>query len=182
MQKQTIAEYTPAWLQKPSPGHGVFTPIPAKPTSSFLSQSNGTDSASKRAAKPGPRRTIARRGTEVFIAVGKEIRWADLVYLKQGWEYKEAKKAASRRGGDDRGFRESSQYEADHAQGYRVSSLGSLFTGGSAESIPDHKNPGSGRYQTTSHFPQWKLSRHPDYTYGPYCDPTGTRPPYCCRY
>ncbi|KAK0127367.1 hypothetical protein ONS96_006916 [Cadophora gregata f. sp. sojae] len=120
MQKQTIAEYTPAWLQKPYPGHGVFTPTPAKATSNFLSQSNGTDSASKRSAKPGPRRTIARRGTEVFIAVGKEIRWADLVYLKQGWEYKEAKKAASRKGGDDRGFRESSQYEADHAQGYRT--------------------------------------------------------------
>ncbi|PVH82435.1 hypothetical protein DL98DRAFT_547896 [Cadophora sp. DSE1049] len=120
MQKQTIAEYTPAWLQKPYPGHGVFTPTPAKATSNFLSQSNGTGSASKRAVKPGPRRTIARRGTEVFIAVGKEIRWADLVYLKQGWEYKEAKKAASRKGGDDRGFRESSQYEADHAQGYRT--------------------------------------------------------------
>ncbi|KAH7412912.1 hypothetical protein BKA64DRAFT_340315 [Cadophora sp. MPI-SDFR-AT-0126] len=120
MQKQTIVDYTPAWLQKPYPGHGVFTPAPAKPTSNFLTQSNGTDSASKRAAKPGPRRTIARRGTEVFIAVGKEIRWADLVYLKQGWEYKEAKKAASRKGGDDRGFRESSQYEADHAQGYRT--------------------------------------------------------------
>ncbi|KAL2064352.1 hypothetical protein VTL71DRAFT_4846 [Oculimacula yallundae] len=121
MQKQNIAEYTPAWLQKPYPGHGLFTSAPAKATSSFLSQSNGSDSASKRSAKPGPRRTIARRGVEVFIAVGKEIRWADLVYLKESWEYKEKKKAASKQaGGLDRSFRESSQFEADHAQGYRT--------------------------------------------------------------
>ncbi|KAL5322605.1 hypothetical protein ACEPPN_010578 [Leptodophora sp. 'Broadleaf-Isolate-01'] len=120
MQKQNIVEYTPAWLQKPYPGHGIFTSAPAKATSNFLSQSNGSDSASKRSAKPGPRRTIARRGVEVFVAVGKEIRWADLVYLKENWEYKENKKAASRQGGNDRGFRENSQYEADHAQGYRT--------------------------------------------------------------
>ncbi|KAH7348580.1 hypothetical protein BKA65DRAFT_500872 [Rhexocercosporidium sp. MPI-PUGE-AT-0058] len=120
MQKQNIIEYTPAWLQKPYPGHSIFTSAPAKATSSSLSQSNGSDSASKRSAKPGPRRTIARRGVEVFVAVGKEIRWADLVYLKESWEYKEKKKAASRQGGNDRGFRENSQYEADHAQGYRT--------------------------------------------------------------
>ncbi|CZT07235.1 hypothetical protein WAI453_012947 [Rhynchosporium graminicola] len=120
MQKQNIAEYTPAWLQKPYPGHGIFTSAPTKATSNFLSQSKGSDSASKRSAKPGPRRTIARRGCEIFVAVGKEIRWADLVYLKESWEYKEDKKAASRQEGDDRSFRESSQFEANHAQGYRT--------------------------------------------------------------
>ena len=35
---------------------------------------------------PGPRRTIARRGTEVFVANGREIRWADLVTMKDNWE------------------------------------------------------------------------------------------------
>ncbi|CAJ2506172.1 Uu.00g003020.m01.CDS01 [Anthostomella pinea] len=79
-----IKSYTPAWLSSPSPGHDLFTPNPdeAQHVSSY---------ASKSALKSGPRRTIARRGTEVYIAVGKEIRWADLVYLKERWQEKAAR-------------------------------------------------------------------------------------------
>ncbi|KAI0389815.1 hypothetical protein F5Y17DRAFT_462393 [Xylariaceae sp. FL0594] len=78
-----IKAYTPAWLSSPSPGHQLFAPnsdntqnVPSYPKIG--------------ASAPYPRRTIARRGTEVFIAVGTEIRWADLVYLKERWEEKAA--------------------------------------------------------------------------------------------
>jgi nucleoporin NUP82 len=78
-----IKAYTPAWLSGSSPGHQLFAPNPddARNIPSY---------ASLAVSAAGPRRTIARRGTEVFIAVGKEIRWADLVYLKERWQEKEA--------------------------------------------------------------------------------------------
>lgn len=85
-----------------------------------MSTSNGSKSNIKRAAKHGPRRTIARRNnTEVFIAVGKEIRWADLAYLKGAYEHKESTKSAGKGKGKRRDSNES-QYTADTAQGYRV--------------------------------------------------------------
>ncbi len=83
-----IKAYTPAWLSSPSPGHQLFTPTPD-------SAQNITSYASIAASSLSPRRIIASRGTEVFIAVGKEIRWADLVYLKERWQ----EKAAQGRGG-----------------------------------------------------------------------------------
>ncbi|KAI0597672.1 nuclear pore complex protein An-Nup82 [Biscogniauxia sp. FL1348] len=81
-----IKSYTPAWLSSPSPGHDLFTP----------SSSDGY-SVPKTITKPGPRRTIARRGTEVFIAVGREIRWADFVYLKERWQEKATRGRAGAR-------------------------------------------------------------------------------------
>ena len=45
-------------------------------------QRNGTDGGDY----VGPNRTIAKRGTEVFIAAGKQIRWTDLVSLKSDFE------------------------------------------------------------------------------------------------
>ncbi|KAI6716088.1 hypothetical protein JHW43_001346 [Diplocarpon mali] len=117
MQKQKIKEYTPGWLSKPSPAHEIFSSVSSKTTGAQL---NGSASAGKNPAKSGPRRTIARRGTEVFIAVGKEIRWADLVYLKDSYE---EKRKGNSYGSSTLGkSRDSvaSQYEEDHAQGYRT--------------------------------------------------------------
>ncbi|KAI0408635.1 hypothetical protein F4802DRAFT_594047 [Xylaria palmicola] len=74
-----IKAYTPAWLSSPSPGHRLFAPNPDD-------VQNIASYSSRAAAAASPRRTIATRGTEVFIAVGKEIRWADLVYLKEKWQ------------------------------------------------------------------------------------------------
>lgn len=68
----------------------------------------------------GPRRTIARRGTEVFIAVGKEIRWADLVYLKEAWEGKQENQRSFLKGRQSR-YGDESDEEEPTAQGYRVS-------------------------------------------------------------
>lgn len=112
-----VLQYTPAWLSKPHPGHEIFTAALPKAVSTQYGSTNGSSSSSKRNAKPGPRRTIAHRGTEVFIAVGKEIRWADLVYLKEAWESKEAKKGSGKGKGEKT---MDSQFDEDHAQGYRV--------------------------------------------------------------
>ncbi|KAJ3564515.1 hypothetical protein NPX13_g7816 [Xylaria arbuscula] len=79
-----IKAYTPAWLSSPSPGHQLFTPNPD-------SSGNIPSYASIAASHIAPRRAIATRGTEVFIAVGREIRWADLVYLKERWQEKAAR-------------------------------------------------------------------------------------------
>ena len=110
-----ITSYTPAWLSKPNPGHDIFTGALTKAGNTHTTPSNAPDR--KRAAKPGPRRTIARRGTEVFVAVGREIRWADLVYLKEAWEDGQKKKSSKGKDIESR----NSQYSEDHAQGYRVS-------------------------------------------------------------
>lgn len=106
-----IISYTPAWLSKPNPGHEIF--VPSSLSADHPSLSGGV--GSKGTGKPGPRRTIAQRGTEVFIAVGREIRWADLVYLKEAWEDKQKSSG--------KGRKRDSQYQDDHAQGYRVSCL-----------------------------------------------------------
>ncbi|KAJ4383268.1 hypothetical protein N0V86_001313 [Didymella sp. IMI 355093] len=68
-----VLSYTPEWLSRPSPGYHLFAP----------KQSNGSGAAAKN-KDLGPRRTIATRGSEIFVAVGHEIRWADLVNLKEG--------------------------------------------------------------------------------------------------
>jgi nucleoporin NUP82 len=104
-----VNSYTPAWLSKPNPGYEIFTPT-ASTSQSWI------PGEKKNVLKPGPRRAIARRGTsEFFVAVGKEIRWADLVYMKEVWEDKQDRQKHPRR------RRESAtQYEAEQAQGYRV--------------------------------------------------------------
>lgn len=75
-----IKSYTPSWLSRPAPGHALFQASAEDLKASVFS--------SKRKTRPGPRRTIARRGTEVFVAVNREIRWGDLVYLKDSWTEK----------------------------------------------------------------------------------------------
>ncbi|KAJ9155120.1 Nucleoporin NUP82 [Pleurostoma richardsiae] len=81
-----IKSFTPSWLSQPSPGHSLFAA-----SSEDLRSSVFSPYGSKKKSKPGPRRTIARRGTEVFVAVGREVRWGDLVYLKESWIAKHAK-------------------------------------------------------------------------------------------
>ncbi|KAL5118736.1 hypothetical protein ACEQ8H_003413 [Pleosporales sp. CAS-2024a] len=69
-----VLSYTPPWLARPSPGYQLFAP----------KQANGSALIPPKKKDFGPRKTIATRGSEVFVAVGHEIRWADLVNLKEG--------------------------------------------------------------------------------------------------
>jgi nucleoporin NUP82 len=118
-----IRSYVPSWLNEPAPGHKLFVP------STDDAKQPNTQLYSNR-AKLGPRRTIARRGTEIFVAVGKQIRWGNLVHLKESWESKQSKSIFGSRfkKEDSDGSFELYDEEADsnHAQngaaseGYRV--------------------------------------------------------------
>jgi nucleoporin NUP82 len=70
-----VLSYTPDWLSRPNPGYHLFAP----------KHTNGNGVAARK-KDFGPRKTIAARGSEIFVAVGHEIRWADLVNLKEGNE------------------------------------------------------------------------------------------------
>ncbi|KAH7392344.1 hypothetical protein DE146DRAFT_679755 [Phaeosphaeria sp. MPI-PUGE-AT-0046c] len=70
-----VLSYTPDWLARPSPGYQLFAP----------KHTNGNAAPAKR-KDHGPRKTMATRGSEIFVAVGHEIRWADVVNLKDGAE------------------------------------------------------------------------------------------------
>jgi nucleoporin NUP82 len=86
-----VKSFAVPWLAANAPGHQLFEPSADARRSHSLAPSY---SSSKKQALPGPRRTIARRGTEVFVAVGREIRWGDLAYLKEEWLSKQPKNRA----------------------------------------------------------------------------------------
>jgi nucleoporin NUP82 len=116
-----VVSYTPVWLSKPAPGHEIFTAAITKAPSAQATSFKAHSESVKRNAKPGPRRTIARRGTEVFVAVGKEIRWADLVYLKESWEEKQSQQRGE--SNERQTLEEAEDDGQGHAQGYRVGLL-----------------------------------------------------------
>lgn len=94
--------YSAAWLAKNATGHQLFEPSPEAARSRALASPYASK---KKPVVQGPRRTIARRGTEVFVAVGKEIRWGDLAYIKEEWTNNPAR---DRRGSSARVKREDS--------------------------------------------------------------------------
>lgn len=67
-----VLGHTPAWLSRPSPGYHLFAP-----------SSNTTKYHGQEQESLGLRRLIATRDSEIFVAVGKELRWADLTQLKE---------------------------------------------------------------------------------------------------
>lgn len=85
-----VKGYTPLWLSQ-TPGRSVFAPGSGDPTPSLSSYAT-----KKNQPAPGPRRTIAKRGTEIFVAVGKEIRWADLISLRETWANKQSRRQSIR--------------------------------------------------------------------------------------
>lgn len=61
-----VLSYTPDWLSRPKPAFNLF-------------QSN---QLGPKQVLEGSRKTVAHRGTEVFVAAGKELRWGDLGLLR----------------------------------------------------------------------------------------------------
>ena len=113
-----IKSFAPSWLNEPSPAHKLFEqPIDDARIPSNLPYGKKPN--------PGPRRTIARRGTEVFVAVGKQIRWGDLAALKESWETKNTRSGSVSR--IKRESPESFDYDdgvaGDGTEGYRVSTM-----------------------------------------------------------
>ncbi|PCD40366.1 hypothetical protein QX201_008645 [Fusarium graminearum] len=86
-----VKSYSAAWLSSNAPGHRLFEQSPE----AIKSRGLESNYSSKKKTTPGPRRTIARRGTEVFVAVGREIRWGDLAYFKDEWANRRSKSRSS---------------------------------------------------------------------------------------
>lgn len=81
-----ILSFTPPWLSRPSPGYQVFKP-PDQNTQLDLEDPNCYAHISNRPQEYlGPKRTVAHKGTQIFVAVDNEIRWSDLCMLKDDWE------------------------------------------------------------------------------------------------
>ncbi|RMZ81673.1 hypothetical protein DV737_g2376, partial [Chaetothyriales sp. CBS 132003] len=79
-----VIGYTPPWLCKPSPGASIFSdPFAPSPPSPFKRQTSWSPDS---AEYHGPKQLIAHRGTEIFAAVGNQLRWADLAKVKDNWE------------------------------------------------------------------------------------------------
>ena len=69
-----VLSFTPEWLSRPSAGYKLFAPRTAPVPESLLESPESLR----------PRKTIATRGgEEIFVAVGHEIRWADLRRLQE---------------------------------------------------------------------------------------------------
>ena len=109
-----IKSFAPGWLNHPAPGHRLFS----------LAREENTQPAPVlfKKTKPGPRRTIARRGTEVFVAVGKQIRWGDLATLKDNWDSRSGGSRLRREATDSSFdvYDEETHGQSGAAEGYRV--------------------------------------------------------------
>ncbi|KAI9734537.1 MAG: hypothetical protein M1834_002138 [Cirrosporium novae-zelandiae] len=79
-----IVDYTPPWLLRPSPGSNLFSTQPQLTKVKVDNEESNGD-----VGIIGPKRTIARRGTEIFVAIGNQIRWADLSLLQNTWDEQE---------------------------------------------------------------------------------------------
>ena len=83
-----IISYTPSWLSRPSAGFDLFNKTKnSSPSEKGLGASIPPENGSKSNNNyVRHRRTIARRGTEIFVVVDNEIRWSDLCLLRDIWE------------------------------------------------------------------------------------------------
>lgn len=81
-----VVSYTPPWLSRPSPGATLFSSAPSKIVAVEL------EDGKKEPAYEGPRRTLAKRGNEVFAVVDNQIRWSSLTKLKDEWQQRSKSK------------------------------------------------------------------------------------------
>ena len=123
-----VLSYTPPWLSRPEPGFHLFNSSPGT-LSSLHRERRGSEQLSNRHATKsyqGPTKTIAHRGTEVFVAVDNKLRWSDLSMLKDDYDEKEALRKQKRQRqnlGQSVDQDDSSNEEAgQEAPGFRVSS------------------------------------------------------------
>ena len=91
-----ILSYTPAWLSRAAPGFSLFAESEVeKATRNKAQQSSKPNAGDTQISSQ--RRLIAHRGSEVFVAVGNSIRWADLASMKDDWESKASSRFQSSR-------------------------------------------------------------------------------------
>ncbi|PGH08945.1 hypothetical protein GX51_01002 [Blastomyces parvus] len=82
-----VIDYSPPWLSRPSPGATFFLGSGSERPSQASRISKSKDAGDAREQSYlGPKRTLARRGTEVFAVVDNQIRWSNLSILKDEWQ------------------------------------------------------------------------------------------------
>ncbi|KAF7510710.1 hypothetical protein GJ744_006076 [Endocarpon pusillum] len=83
-----IISYTPPWLSRPSPGSQAFINIQNNDSNPSKRPPHLSSPSHEVADQPyyGPHRLLARRGTEIFVVIGNQIRWTDLRMIKNDWE------------------------------------------------------------------------------------------------
>lgn len=83
-----IISYTPPWLSRPSPGSQAFISIQNHDSTPSKRPSHLSSPSHEVVDQPyyGPHRLLARRGTEIFVVIGNQIRWTDLGMIKNNWE------------------------------------------------------------------------------------------------
>ncbi|KLJ10973.1 hypothetical protein EMPG_09804 [Blastomyces silverae] len=82
-----VIDYSPPWLSRPSPGATFLLSSRSECPSQANRISRGKDAGDTREQRYlGPKRTLARRGTEVFAVVDNQIRWSNLSTLKDEWQ------------------------------------------------------------------------------------------------
>ena len=153
-----VLKYTPAWLSRPSPGFEVFaSKAPPKLSNTEAKQKN---------EKPfGPQRTIARRGTEVFVAVGNELRWTDMVLLKERYDETQDKQNGQNGNEDDQDDQEDEMGNHNDDQDketrsnlyHRVSCLVLLLQVAYANTITDTQSTNLETYKTADHVTTGRL-------------------------
>lgn len=172
-----VKSYSAAWLSSNTPGHRLFE------QSTEVSKSRGLEStySSKKKTPPGPRRTIARRGTEIFVAVGREIRWGDLAYLKDEWASRCSKGRSSQ---GPRVKREDSTQSFDdenveNAPGMRVCLRISTYIWiTNSHHRADHQDACRRRHSTAYHLTELEPFGHSDDLHCTYLRPPRPLSPY----
>lgn len=89
-----IISYTPSWLSRPSPGFHLFSSNRSADSKRDAERGSNqfVNGSGNKKKLVGHVKTIARRGTEIFVVVDNEIRWSDLGMLKGDWEKREQEK------------------------------------------------------------------------------------------
>lgn len=153
-----VKAYTPSWLSKPAPGHALFQATSEDIRTSVFS--------SKRTARPGPRRTIAKRGSEVYVAVNREMRWGDLVYLKQAWEEKSGGTRIKREDSTSNfSIYDEAQPSVESGDGYRVSGNHAMCYPLSTDAVADPQDTSGRRDPTACDLAELELPRRSHDTY-----------------
>ena len=93
-----VISYTPPWLSRPEPGSDVFSSSKGTLSSPHQDRTRSWHRSNGDVYRqhPGPNRTIAHRGTEIFVAVDNEIRWSDLCMLKDEYDERKALRRKNR--------------------------------------------------------------------------------------
>ena len=168
-----VISYTPSWLSRPNPGFQLFSSTQATLSNPYTDGksprhlANGHTEAAK-TAQEGPRRVIARRGTEIFVVADNQIRWSDLCMLKDDWAERENRKRERKKAKKDSqgNLQGGAEGEDGTAGSYRVRitfpaqfSIANVLAGSRSQLQREN--------QTAFNIAEWEISCYHNVSYHP---------------